>query len=234
MLSMEAESGDKDQVKKYVDAAREMGIEILPPDINESNMGFRAVPEGIRIGLFSINGLGAKILESIVANRPYESFDDFVTRAKPNKTAAVNLIKAGAFDRFEPNRNRLLGHYFETYRPKDKDVPEIPKGFTTEQKRAYEAEVLGFVLSLSNWEKTKDGARVSVTGSIKDVRVLKDKKERDMAFVDLATKDGLRDVVVFAREYEKYGSLLNAGARVKVQGKKDGNKVICNRLAPTV
>ncbi|MBC7345108.1 MAG: DNA polymerase III subunit alpha, partial [Clostridia bacterium] len=162
VLSMEAESGNKDQVKKYVDAAREMGIEILPPDINESDMGFKAVPEGIRIGLLSINGLGTKILESIVANRPYEDFDDFVARARPNKTAAVNLIKAGAFDRFEPNRNKLLKHYFEVYRPKDKNVPLIPDSFTTiEQKRAYETETLGFILTLSTWEKTRDGAKVT-------------------------------------------------------------------------
>ncbi|MEW6769957.1 MAG: DNA polymerase III subunit alpha [Bacillota bacterium] len=229
LLSMESESGDAEQVKHYIDVARRMDIEILPPDINRSDAGFTMEGGGIRLGLLSVDGVGTKALEKILATRPFKDFDDFVERSKSVKTVVLNLIRAGAFDCFEPDRSKLINYYFDKYRPKDKKRFEAPP-FCLAIKRAYEIETLGFPLTLTRWEKAKNGEKITVTGEVTEVLPHTDKRGRDMAFVALKTREGVRDVVIFSGEYKKYQEQVKKGARLQVVGKKDGEKVLCDRI----
>lgn len=113
-----ADSGDVDEIYAIVEECKKMNIEMLPPDINESNADFTTVLDkrAIRFGLMSIKNFGEGIAHSIVAERtsngPYTSVSDVLTRVRDhnlNKRALEALIKAGAFDMFE-DRATLLGN----------------------------------------------------------------------------------------------------------------------------
>jgi DNA polymerase-3 subunit alpha len=93
----------KDRVPFYVSACDELGIEVLPPDVNESQIDFAVVEGKIRFGLNAVKNVGETACRAIVAARadggPFESIWDFTERVDPqvvNKRALESLIKAGA------------------------------------------------------------------------------------------------------------------------------------------
>lgn len=94
--------------------ARRMQIEVLPPNINFSLYEFDQEHDGIRTGLMAVQGLGMqtyKEIERVRASNAFQNFRDFCQRTGSraiNQKQIVNLIKAGAFDELEPNRNQLL------------------------------------------------------------------------------------------------------------------------------
>ncbi len=111
-----ADQNDTERVGFLINDCKNMGIEVLPPDINESYMGFSVVlnKNQVRFGLSAIKNVGMKIVKEIVDERkengPFESLDDFLSRIKSqniNKKSMENLIKSGAFDKFK-KRGDLL------------------------------------------------------------------------------------------------------------------------------
>ncbi len=112
--SLTSELGDSDKLAKFVQEARRMGIEVLGPDINRSEVGFAIENGAVRFGLGGIKNVGQGAAAAIVAERreqgEYTSFLDFLrrTRGKVNRKAVESLIKAGAFDLFNPDRRALL------------------------------------------------------------------------------------------------------------------------------
>ncbi len=108
------EMGDADQVVKYVNECRRMGIEVLPPDINESDRDFTVVEDKIRFGLAAIKNVGEGAIDSILKARkegPFSSFEDFCLRVdlrKVNRRVIESLIKAGAFDSLSAHRAQLM------------------------------------------------------------------------------------------------------------------------------
>lgn len=78
------------------------GINVEPPDINKSSYTFSPDAELnlIRYGISGITRIGEDIVKDIMANRPYTSLDDFISKVKVNKVQIINLIKSGAFDSF--------------------------------------------------------------------------------------------------------------------------------------
>jgi DNA polymerase-3 subunit alpha len=114
LLSTKAQRTD--DVVKYIQNCRELGIEVLGPDINESELDFTITgPKQIRFGFAAIKGLGEAALEAILAARAKEGgFKDFFHALKATDLQKANrrvweaLIKAGAFDSMEDNRAALL------------------------------------------------------------------------------------------------------------------------------
>ena len=112
LLSSEKDNTDK--VVKHIGEARTSGIEVLPPDVNESELSFGASNGKIRFGLGGINGVGESAIESIVESRktgPYKGLSDFCERVdtrKVNKKCLEALIKSGAFDFEQQPRRRLF------------------------------------------------------------------------------------------------------------------------------
>lgn len=113
-----SERNDVERIAFLIEETRKMGIEVLPPDINESYAFFSAVPEKnqIRFGLLAIKNVGEGIVASIIQERkakgPYTSIQDFVNRAARkdlNKKSLESMIKAGVFDQFS-ERNQLLAN----------------------------------------------------------------------------------------------------------------------------
>lgn len=79
------------------------GVKISAPDINESKYTFSPdiANNTIKYGLNGITRIGEDLIKTIIINRPYNGINDFLKKVKINKPQMVNLIKAGAFDRFE-------------------------------------------------------------------------------------------------------------------------------------
>ncbi len=104
----------KDKVPFYVNQCHEMGIEVLPPDVNESDVGFTVVEGKVRFGLNAVKGVGVGAIESIVAARddgPFGSIYDFCARvdsALVNRRTLEALIKSGAFDSTGGTRRGML------------------------------------------------------------------------------------------------------------------------------
>lgn len=98
------ERANSDKVAEYVSDARHLGIEVLPPDINESRGDFTPVGDVVRFGLYGIKNVGDAAVEHILAERDQGNFKDFADFCKRidaslvNKRATEHLIKAGAFD----------------------------------------------------------------------------------------------------------------------------------------
>ncbi|MEF8847409.1 MAG: DNA polymerase III subunit alpha [Candidatus Paceibacterota bacterium] len=116
-----SKKNDVDEIAGLIEECREMDIEVLPPDINESFRNFSVVAEEdkIRFGLLAIKNVGESVVEDIVeerkSNGTFESMEDFLSRVDSkglNKTSLECLIKVGAFDRFD-ERNKLLSNLQE-------------------------------------------------------------------------------------------------------------------------
>jgi DNA polymerase-3 subunit alpha len=100
-------SSDPDRLHEYLEEARAIGVEILPPDINESNAGFTPTKEGIRYGIAAIKGVGDKAFAAIAQNRPYRDLSDFYHRIPSsalNSGVVGALVRSGALDSLCANR----------------------------------------------------------------------------------------------------------------------------------
>jgi len=109
LLTYEADNTDK--IAKYIDEAKSIGIEILPPDIQKSNAEFTPLDNKILFGLSAIKGVGSKAIESIIQNRPFKDIEDFILKVdttKVNKKVLEQLIKSGAMDCFKIPRKTLM------------------------------------------------------------------------------------------------------------------------------
>lgn len=109
------ERSKPDSIVKLISECQEMSIQVLPPDINDSDLIFTAHDGKIRFGLNAIKNVGAAALESILHEREqcnrFESLMDVFRRidtSKVNSRVLEALIKSGVFDSIEPNRRKIL------------------------------------------------------------------------------------------------------------------------------
>ena len=112
---MTSDRDNTDKIVRFINEAKEMGIEVMPPDVNESLLDFSVVEGKIRFGLAAIKGVGAGVIEVILEERveagPFESIFDFCGRVdldRINKRALEAMVKSGAFDSIGPE---LEEHY---------------------------------------------------------------------------------------------------------------------------
>jgi DNA polymerase-3 subunit alpha len=113
-----SEKDNRDKIIKHMSTCKDMGISIMPPDINESEKDFSISGENIRFGLGAVKNVGDTAINSIIEARKkgkFTSFMDFLTRIdlrRTNKRVLESLIKCGAFDSLGHKRRQLM-HYFE-------------------------------------------------------------------------------------------------------------------------
>ncbi len=95
----------KDPLVEHLEDCERMGVEVLPPDVNRSDVDFAVAEGNIIFGLSAIKGCGSGAAESIVAARrqdgPFANLFDFCERVDPqacSRAAIETLVKAGAFD----------------------------------------------------------------------------------------------------------------------------------------
>lgn len=164
------------KVAEYAYTCRQMGIEILPPDINEGEGNFSVAPTGIRYGLSALKSIGKPIIDAIIqereANGAFTDLEDFISRLsgkEVNKRTLESFIKSGAFDCFNANRHQMMLVYadivdnisnerksniagqmslFDMFEEKHSKVnmPNVPE-YDKEELLAYEKEVLGVYVS---------------------------------------------------------------------------------------
>jgi DNA polymerase-3 subunit alpha len=109
---------DKDKAAVYLADCRKLGITVLPPDVNESEVNFASVGTDIRFGLGAVRNVGANVVSSLIATRTakgkFTDFSDYLNKidvAACNKKVTESLIKAGAFDSLgHPRKGLFLVH----------------------------------------------------------------------------------------------------------------------------
>ena len=167
------------KVSEYIYSCRQMGIQVLPPDINEGAGVFTAVNGNIRYGMYAIKSLGRPVVDTLLeereSNGEYKTLQSFLERIscrEVNKRAVENLIKAGACDCLDGNRQQMINVYsivmdnlanekkksmagqmtlFDFASEEEKKdyeirLPDLPE-FAKEIKLGFEKEVLGIYLS---------------------------------------------------------------------------------------
>lgn len=178
--TLSADIDNTDKIVKLIAGCREMGIEMMPPDINKSGKEFRVADESLRFGLEAVKGVGSAALNTILESRnadgPFSSFSDFLNRigsGKVNKKVIESLIKAGAFDTLSITRAgalellnrflysnarmqtaRMLGQQNIFGEKTDEDA--VVKEWTCEERLKHEKEALGFYITghpLTKYEK---------------------------------------------------------------------------------
>ena len=174
LLTFEADNTEK--IAKYIEEAKSMEIEILPPDVQKSNLEFTPLEHKILFGLSAIKGVGSKAIESIVKSRPFRDLEDFILKidtGKVNKKVLEQLTKSGAMDNFGYSRKTLLenienilefkkriedkknalNHEFSLFAELEEEaedehleIRQLPE-FDTKTVLEYEYETLGFYVS---------------------------------------------------------------------------------------
>jgi DNA polymerase-3 subunit alpha len=173
LLTSEAQNADK--IVKYISECREMGIEILPPDINESFKHFAVIGNQIRFGLTAVKNVGDAAIDIILAEREgngkFQSLYDFCHRVdlrKVNRRVIESLVKCGSFDFSKAHRSQMLtvlGELLEQSQRTQKkkgepqlsmlidhskalkeDYPDMDE-FPENQLVAFEKETIGFYIS---------------------------------------------------------------------------------------
>ena len=130
------------KVAEYIYTCRQMGIKLLPPDINEGYAIFTVSGENIRYGLSAIKGLGRPVIDALVQEReengPFLNLKDFASRLsgkEVNKRTIESFIKSGAFDSMPGTRKQLMHIYVQ-----------VLDGVSQEKKRAMTGQMSLFDL----------------------------------------------------------------------------------------
>jgi len=184
--TLSSEIADTGKIVVLIDDCRKLGLEVLPPDVNESDVTFTVTPKGIRFGLSAIKNVGVSAVETIVKTRDdqgrFVDIFDFCARVDlrlVNKKTLEGLIQAGAFDSLHGNRAQLFEsvekaiahgqhvqeHFgrgqsslFEASVAKIQVRPNLPvvEPWKESEVLAREKSVLGFYLSGHPLEKFRD------------------------------------------------------------------------------
>ncbi|MBI2552254.1 DNA polymerase III subunit alpha [Candidatus Uhrbacteria bacterium] len=185
-----AEAGNTDKLAEVIMGAREAGIKVLPPDVNESHKDFTYVDDQtIRFGLLAIKNLGSDVVEAVIEEREqggaYENLEDFLKRVQHknlNKKSLESLIKSGAMDCFgdrgvmlENMEAMLAFHRGATAEPSKQStlftgLPEVNRlsikdapPAAREEKLRWEKELLGLYVTAHPLEEFKQALDGKVT-----------------------------------------------------------------------
>lgn len=148
------------KVSEYILTCRQMGIAILPPDINEGESGFTVSGDAIRYGLSAIKSVGKSVVETIVkereANGLFRSMDEFVERMsnkEVNKRTLENFIKSGALDTLPGNRRQKCMVAPEMLEQKNKEKKSVMEGQMSLFDFAAEDDKQNFQITFPNVEE---------------------------------------------------------------------------------
>ena len=219
----------------YTDVCNKMGISVVTPDINLSKQDFTPDPDTHRIlyGIGAVKGIGAASIDDLISNAPYAGVADALERLPKkafNKRVAENLIKAGAFDRFEENRNILLNELYELRgdKVKNENGEKEPLRISVDswgEKTAieYEEEVLGAHITFKTWwELLGDNEVTSFNGIISSVREHRQKDGKLMAFLNVLDDEtqSMIECCIFAKQFGPLHAFITEGRHAEFTGKK--------------
>ncbi|HZB03497.1 MAG TPA: DNA polymerase III subunit alpha [Actinomycetota bacterium] len=154
---------DKDKKPFYLNACRLMGITVLPPDVNASDLDFTPAGDAIRYGLSAVRNVGAGAVGQITEARrtrgSYSSFTDFCRKVDPavlHRKALESLILAGAFDSLGYTRRGLLDGYEKILGPilSDRRAETIGQGLLLSQEMGTALDIDESVLAAEEFDKS--------------------------------------------------------------------------------
>jgi len=230
----------------YIEEARRMKIQLLPPDVNSSAAGFTCEGETVRCGLSPVFELTERTIKAILRERalqPFNGLYDFIRRTRAGQKETEHLIKAGAMQTLHPSAPQLLMQTQLFYKNKGKTaVAEFVAGgaqlpnWGTGQKIINEMEMLDFAVSdhpLALFEADVDFEDIVFSRDLEahtngvvrclgwqvTARRVKTASERYMKFLTLEDRQGLFEVVLFPDVYERFGHLLRGHGPFIITGR---------------
>lgn len=225
-------------IKSYIFDCNKRKIKVFLPSINKSGLRFETDKDGIYYSLLGIQNLGVVTLEEFLNERSkngsYKSYDEFILRTKKifNKRIVENLIFAGALDEFNIPRKQMVLEYdnsleLATYGNILKNQLSERKfsdeEYTLEEISLYEKEALGFNMKYDIFKQysvlkkkynTKNistldvGKNINVLFVINNIKVIKTKKNEEMAFISISDDTGNVDGTLFPLVFSKYKNIL--------------------------
>ena len=133
----ESNAIDYGAIAKTINEIRKSGVTVELPYINEADVGFKpdVNNNGILFSLKGITGINTEVANMIIQNRPYSSFEDFMAKTPLTKVQMINLIKSGAFDKIEPDIDKieLMKKYLLTLAMSSKKPKEKLTGANLEE-----------------------------------------------------------------------------------------------------
>ena len=192
------------KVAEYILHCRQMGIDILPPDVNEGESGFSVSGSSIRYGLSAIKSIGRPVIEALVQERElggkFTSLQDFIERMsgrEMNKRVVEHFIKAGALDSLEGNRQQKMLVYASIM----DSIAQSKKSTMTGQMSLFdlvsEEEQENFKIQLPNVPEYEKGLLLSFEKDVLGIYIsghpLEEYEERWKKNISAVTSDFLLD-----------------------------------------
>jgi DNA polymerase-3 subunit alpha len=234
-----SEKSSRDKIIKHISGCRDMGIDILPPDINESMSDFSVSGDHIRFGLAAVKNVGVGAIESIISAREsggkFSSFIDFLGRVdlrRINKRVVESLIKCGAFDSLGNTRRELMDNYegaidfaLRNSATSEQDslfgTDEMPRNnyeiakaaeWSSQELLSYEKEMLGFYITSHPLSRFVDKLK-SVTDT--DSETIVGRKDGDTVSM-AGVVSGIRETLTKKKEAMAYITLEDMKGSVSV------------------
>ena len=231
---------NKERCINYMQVIEEQfGITTVHPDINKSGEFFTPNPENntILFGLNSIKGVGEAALKEIVAKQPYSSLEDLLERTEKrvvNKKVMEALVKSGCFDCWNENRYEVMNQYYEIRKVKDVELYD-PAEYNKQAIIDFEMESLEIALTAHYWfDEVANEEKITFDCEIVKVTEKFDKNNNLMAFVNVISIDEKYpiELVIFSSTYRRVVDLFDTVDHkyLTISGKKDGKKVIVNKV----
>jgi DNA polymerase-3 subunit alpha len=281
------EKGNTDKLVQYVNECREMGIRVLPPDVNRSGLDFTVEEGAVRFGLSAIKNVGEGAIESVLEARgrigAFRSIFDLCGACDlrlMNKRVLEALNGSGAFDSLGGRRSQIAavldqaieygqkrrtaresgqGSLFggadpEAGQPAEIPLPDLPD-WDERTRLAAEKATLGFYVTGHPLEAHRAmlaefathttetlraaprGVEVALGGIVTDLRTRKSKKSGAWwAALQIEDLEGLVDVLVFPKAYERHRALLENDRAVLVLGKAEAEegrvRILADEIVP--
>ncbi len=210
---MNSEQNDIDRIAVLVSEAKKEGIDVLPPDINESLENFTLIPPAsIRFGLTAIKNVGHNVVEAIVKERKkngrYKSIGDFLDRVESkdfNKKSLESLIKAGTFDQLGErvqllaNLEGMLNYSREIYKAKSNRQTSLFDSISSQSSNL-------FTLRAKDISEFQDGEKLTWEKELLGIYVSEHPLDRHQSFLK-ENADSIKSL-----------DLNQAGKRVRIVG----------------
>ncbi|MDQ2087646.1 DNA polymerase III subunit alpha [Herbivorax sp. ANBcel31] len=207
--------GSSEKISQYIYECKNLGIKILPPDINESNVKFTVTNGKIRFGLTAVKNVGENAVKAIINERKkegvYKDLVDFLERIEGkdvNKRCIESLIKSGAFDWTKVYRSKLLAVY-----------EKIMDGIIQRKKKSIEGQLSIFDVSKENSDKSDEIQRISDNKDIyPDIKEYPTKMLLSMEKEMLGLYISGHPLKDFEKEIKERVTLLSSDLSINIEG----------------
>jgi DNA polymerase-3 subunit alpha/error-prone DNA polymerase len=224
----------------YISEAMRLGLTVLPPDVNRSEIRFHSKESKVVTGFCQIKGLSSKAQERIIEERRsggvYRSINDFLERTAIDESDVEMLVSAGAFDDVDYAGSRSeqfwkIRQYYRTLATSD--TPDL-QGITKKQYLLYQYRILGFltvchpITLVVNRNKVKIraidirkyiGKKISLAGWCITSKTVSTKAGDSMEFVTFEDETATFETVFFPDTYRNFAAVLSWQAPFMIYGK---------------